>query len=363
MGIDQPSALNNAYSNAVQQALGLYVDAETMVQNDQIVRDQILTYSKGFIQETAIVSQNQANGLFQVNIRAKVKRQKLLEQAKASNISVKQVEGASLHAQVVTQVKQEQDAKALLDKALSPFMGSDLYRATLAGDPEIVNEEQGIVKLSYPVHLYVDNDKYKGAVDYLVSILDQIAIGKQDYMKKDTRSITIDDVRKVADQLKFGESTGSGRKRMVAISVMNWHDPMFSNLKWLLYSLTGDARREKETIKSKFTVSLELFGNNENDLISQGTMNLSFSNHGGHKIESDGSPFRIENDNGSSISIYSFKPYFEGSGNNDMPGEVLPRQRRNAFIKLPININVSVYQKDLARIKLAKLQVQPAVGQ
>ena len=36
MGISSESALQNAYSNAIQQALGLYVDAETLVQNDQI---------------------------------------------------------------------------------------------------------------------------------------------------------------------------------------------------------------------------------------------------------------------------------------------------------------------------------------
>ncbi len=107
MGIDANSALINAYSNAVQQALGLYVDAETLVQNDQIVQDKILTYSKGFIQEVTTVKQSQANGLFQVNIRAKVKRQKLLEQAKANNITVKSVEGVSLHAQVETQLNQE----------------------------------------------------------------------------------------------------------------------------------------------------------------------------------------------------------------------------------------------------------------
>ncbi|MFO1372152.1 MAG: hypothetical protein U1F42_07070 [Candidatus Competibacteraceae bacterium] len=77
MGTDANAALLNAYSNAVQQALGSYVDAETLVQNDQIVRDKILTYSKGFIQEATKLKESQANGLFQVNIRAKVKRQQL----------------------------------------------------------------------------------------------------------------------------------------------------------------------------------------------------------------------------------------------------------------------------------------------
>jgi tetratricopeptide (TPR) repeat protein len=147
MGTDQNSALLNAYSNAVQQALGLYVDAETMVKNDQIVRDQILTYSKGFIQKVDIVSQNQASGLFQVNIRAQVKRQKLMEQAKVNNIALKSVDGASLHGQVLTQVKQEEDAKALLTKALSPFTGVALLRVELVGEPKTVKQDKDSVNV------------------------------------------------------------------------------------------------------------------------------------------------------------------------------------------------------------------------
>lgn len=78
MGVDANAALLNAYSNAVQQALGLYIDAETLVQNDEIVRDKILTYSKGFIEEAKQISSSEANGIFQVKIRAKVKREQLL---------------------------------------------------------------------------------------------------------------------------------------------------------------------------------------------------------------------------------------------------------------------------------------------
>lgn len=187
MGTDQTSALNNAYSNAVQQALGLYVDAETMVQNDQIVRDQILMSSRGFIQKADIVSQSQANGLFQVNIRAKVQRQQLLEKAKASNITVKQVEGVSLHAQVVSQVKQEQDAKALLEKTLLPLMDATLLRAELVPpsqeqpNPTInkAGTNDQFVTLDYKVNLWIDESEYYNYVkNTLIPVLNQIAIRK-----------------------------------------------------------------------------------------------------------------------------------------------------------------------------------------
>ena len=190
MGIDANAALLNAYSNAVQQALGLYVDAETMVQNDQIVQDKILTYSKGFIQEATTVKQSQANGLFQVNIRAKVKRQQLLEQAKANNISVKAVEGVSLHAQVETQIKQESDAKALLEKALLPLIGETLLRADLAPSTQdqpnpIINKEgsnEQFVTLDYRVQLSVDESLYYNYVkNDLIPVLNSLATRKGEF--------------------------------------------------------------------------------------------------------------------------------------------------------------------------------------
>ncbi|MBK8751651.1 MAG: hypothetical protein IPL99_08360 [Candidatus Competibacteraceae bacterium] len=352
MGTDQSSALNNAYSNAVQQALGLYVDAETMMQNDQIVRDQILTYSKGFIQKVDIVSQNQASGLFQVNIRAQVKRQKLLEQAKTNNISLKQVDGASLNGRVETQLKQEQDAKALLDKALSPFFNANLYCATLAGEPNVVKQDQENVTLSYPVYLYIDEEKYKKSADYLISILNGIAFGKKEYIKEGTHPIKVDDIREIIKLLNIVEPHTADKKQIV-ISIMHWRDPTFSTFKWLIYFLPGNFRNEK--IENTFVVKLELLGENESDLISLGIIELNFNNLG-HKVEWNGSPLFIDKDNGSFFQIYSFKTFFEGNGNNDIPG--LDRMRNEAFIKLPLNINISMAKKDLAKVRSAKLQVQ-----
>ena len=117
MGIDANSALLNAYSNAVQQALGLYIDAETLMQNDAIVRDKILTYSKGFIQEATKINESQANGLFQVKVHAKVKQQQLFEQVKVNNISTKPLDGLNLHAQVESQLKQDKDAPNSMRKS------------------------------------------------------------------------------------------------------------------------------------------------------------------------------------------------------------------------------------------------------
>ena len=42
IGVDKTEALKDAYRDAVERAVGLYVDAEQMVQNEDLVKDQIL---------------------------------------------------------------------------------------------------------------------------------------------------------------------------------------------------------------------------------------------------------------------------------------------------------------------------------
>jgi hypothetical protein len=46
---DPDKAIQAAFSQAIEQVVGVLVEADTIVKNDQIVQDQLLTYSKGFV--------------------------------------------------------------------------------------------------------------------------------------------------------------------------------------------------------------------------------------------------------------------------------------------------------------------------
>ena len=48
-GTTPDEALKDAFRNAVRQVVGAVVDAETMVKNDELIDDKVLTYSDGFI--------------------------------------------------------------------------------------------------------------------------------------------------------------------------------------------------------------------------------------------------------------------------------------------------------------------------
>ena len=47
VGTDPDKAVQNAFSQAIEQVVGVLVDADTVVKNDQLIRDEVLTYSRG----------------------------------------------------------------------------------------------------------------------------------------------------------------------------------------------------------------------------------------------------------------------------------------------------------------------------
>ncbi len=341
MGIDANAALLNAYSNAVQQALGLYVDAETLVQNDQIVQDKILTYSKGFIQEATTVKQSQANGLFQVNIRAKVKRQQLLEQAKANNITVKAVEGVSLHAQVESQVKQEKDAKALFEKALLPLMGTDLHRADIAPSTKeqpnpVINKEKSddnFVTLDYKVRVWIDIPEYlKYLKSNLLPILNQIAIRKKPEfslnLKIDTSSYRV-------------YMEGRYNEKECPLNILTYRDKAITMSKWQSFIVPKDIMPQQlvrdnngNIVGCGRIIELSLLDEN-NEIVALGNEKSGNSCYNGNSF----SPIIIDNYD------YMISYDLKSKGDDYTPNSI-------------IIISVKIDKADLPRVKNAKLEVK-----
>jgi len=73
MGATSEEAINDALRNAVEQAVGTLVSSETLVENYQVVKDQILSTSRGYINGFEILEQRrQPNGVFTATIKAEV---------------------------------------------------------------------------------------------------------------------------------------------------------------------------------------------------------------------------------------------------------------------------------------------------
>ncbi len=65
-------ALKDALRKAVEQAVGTLVSSETMTENFQLISDQILSKSSGYVKKYNIISEKEEDGVFIVRIKAKV---------------------------------------------------------------------------------------------------------------------------------------------------------------------------------------------------------------------------------------------------------------------------------------------------
>ena len=172
-GATPDEALKDAFRNAVRQVVGAVVDAETLIKNDEVIDDQILTYSDGFVKKFDEVagSKKSVGGLHRVKIKAQVERRSVIAKLKSAKVTVKDVDGKSLFAEAVTSAEAEANSTKLLAKALSDL--PKLLTASVSGKPEY-DREKGEVVLNIDVE--VDAKAYREFAARLNETLRKMAI-------------------------------------------------------------------------------------------------------------------------------------------------------------------------------------------
>lgn len=176
VGTTGDGALRNALSNAVQAAVGLVVDAETIVKNDKIIREQVITYSNAYVRKYEELHQGKTQeGLTAIRIKATVQKKKLLGKLRAVNVISTEVRGKDLFAQVITQLKEEKDAAKIIKKVFENFPGNVL-KAAPVGRPRIISKSESEVLLGVTVGFSVDLAKYSRWVEAFKPYLRKVAI-------------------------------------------------------------------------------------------------------------------------------------------------------------------------------------------
>ncbi len=156
-GNSKDEALKSAFQNAVEQEVGVLVDTKTVIRNNKLIKNKILTYSNGFIKDYKEVSSKQQMGFWTVKISAVVEHQKLLSKLKKIKINPRQIKGTKkLYAQVVSQVKTKFDAEDLLKKFYRTFTSVPIenYYAEVTNfkiDTDLATRKTVPVKISYKV--------------------------------------------------------------------------------------------------------------------------------------------------------------------------------------------------------------------
>jgi len=180
VGASADLALKDAFRNAVRQVVGAYVDAETLVKNDELVEDKILTYSNGFIKTFSEIagSKKVQGGIYRVKIKAVVETGSVIAKLKASNISIKEVDGKGLFAEVVSKMDSEKDAAALLKKSFEGFPRSCL-KIEVKGEPKLLEKSETKATVLIQIEVSVDPKAYKAFSAKLQSVLEKLVIEKK----------------------------------------------------------------------------------------------------------------------------------------------------------------------------------------
>ena len=199
VGKDKAAALKDAYRAAVEKAVGLYVDAETVADNDELVQDQVLTHSNAYIESyDELGTKELDSGLVQVRISALVRKRELVEKLGKVLPSGKSngYTGSlkDIHAQIVSEEKRDTDGAALLQNALRgidpctllAISSVDMERKKVIKGDAISQEARmamcgksipnGQVVLRMLLRLKFDEEKYYNSfVPTIKPVLDQIA--------------------------------------------------------------------------------------------------------------------------------------------------------------------------------------------
>lgn len=87
-GATPEEALEKALQNAVEQAAGAYVSSMTEIENDEIVKDEVLSLSHGFIKEHRKLSESKFEDEYKVVVAAIIVEKQMIERLEASGIKV-----------------------------------------------------------------------------------------------------------------------------------------------------------------------------------------------------------------------------------------------------------------------------------
>ncbi|MCL2005597.1 MAG: hypothetical protein FWG73_05470, partial [Planctomycetaceae bacterium] len=151
----------------------------TLVQNEQLIRDEILVHSDGFIErvERIGIAQTNDDGLVEVTIRATVQRGKVSRELIRTNVMEQRIDGESLYAQALTKIQAMESEKEMWQVIPAFFRESkvpeSLYGARITRQPYYdAAKRKAIIEFE----VFVDQTQYNAFVDALRKVLSTLQI-------------------------------------------------------------------------------------------------------------------------------------------------------------------------------------------
>jgi hypothetical protein len=161
VGSDGEKALQNAFSRAIEQAVGVLVGADMIVENDRLVRDQILTCSRAFLRTHREIGRWQKDGLQYVRIRASVLAHPLGKKLKANNIPMR---------------LSEESACKMFRSSMGDFTPDKFLSVEVVGQPKITKRTDSGAQLEIRFRSDSNLAAWESVRSNLLLLFEQIAL-------------------------------------------------------------------------------------------------------------------------------------------------------------------------------------------
>ncbi len=148
-GKARDAAIEDALRKAVEQAVGTFIQSETVVQNYTVVNDNILARSTGYVKKYDILSESKDGNIYKVKVRAEMSSEKLRDDLAAIGLLM-----IRKHRPRVMIVIPEQN---LGKRVSNPAGETEIIKRFLEKGFKVVDQSQ--------VSKIRDNDKIKAAIE------------------------------------------------------------------------------------------------------------------------------------------------------------------------------------------------------
>ena len=178
-GATPEAAFDDAVKSALMQVVGTFTKSDTQVENDQVVRDRIISHNQGFIESAT--KQGPAklkSGQFEVAVTVSVRRGKVAEVLTEAAKTEAAVDGDSLYARIKTMRDSKSSAAEILRAVFEGFPANVLKCEVAEGPTQVKLTDQaaaeGDVIVVVKVDIEIDKEKYaiwcKGAKEAFSAI-------------------------------------------------------------------------------------------------------------------------------------------------------------------------------------------------
>lgn len=179
-GANADDAFKQAVVDAVRQVVGSLVTAENVVNNERVIKDEVLTLSNGFVEKVIKREQKKlADGTWEVKLKCTVRKGQVYARLKEANVPTVKFDGVSVFADVVSQLDHQKSSVEMIRNALKTFSVNLVTATMLEEKPAIVarNETHTDVKMTWSVSVDVDSF-FKNCAPVLNAAFSGVALSK-----------------------------------------------------------------------------------------------------------------------------------------------------------------------------------------